>query len=153
MTDPSNASDSATKSVTLTLVDDAPTVATSAASTSYTENDPAVAIDPALTLSDPDSATLASAEVKLTDAVSGDRIIVPAAYPVPGALNRHRLGDEHDLHQRLGLGQRLPRPAPRHQFREHQRRSDRRDASRAVQGVGCVSTITAATSKAVAVTP
>ncbi len=153
VTDPSNASDSATKSVTLTLVDDAPTVATSAASTSYTENDPAVAIDPALTLSDPDSATLASAEVKLTDAVSGDRIIVPAAYPVPGALTVTGSGTST-----ISISGSASVSAYRDLLRAISFESisdDPTGATRHVQfkASDAVSTITAATSKAVAVTP
>lgn len=84
--DPSNDSGTGTKAISLTLVDDPPSIATSGGSTAYTENATATAVDPALALTDPDSANLTSAEVKLTDPVAGDRLILPAAYVVPGSL-------------------------------------------------------------------
>ena len=61
-----NGGSTATVTVTVTCVDDAPTVNTSAGATSYTENDPATAIDPGLTVSDPDSTTLTGATVEIT---------------------------------------------------------------------------------------
>jgi hypothetical protein len=55
----------ATKSVAVTAVNDAPVLAAGGGSPSFTEDGPAVAIDPALALSDPDDATLASATVTI----------------------------------------------------------------------------------------
>ena len=53
-----------TTSLTVTAVNDAPQIV-SGATLAYTENDPATAIDTALTVSDGDSATLASASVTI----------------------------------------------------------------------------------------
>ena len=60
--------------IAVTDVDDPPTVATSAAATTYTENDPATAVDPGLILADADDADLAAATVQLTAGlqVAGD---------------------------------------------------------------------------------
>ena len=56
----------ATVTVTVTCVDDAPDVDTSAGALAYTENDPATAIDPAVTVTDADSANLTGATVRIT---------------------------------------------------------------------------------------
>ncbi len=62
--DATSFSAAAGKHVAVTAVDDAPVV-TSGATLAYTENDAATAIDPALTVSDPDSARLAGASVSI----------------------------------------------------------------------------------------
>ncbi|WP_372424705.1 DUF4347 domain-containing protein [Salinarimonas chemoclinalis] len=55
-----------TGTVTITAVNDAPVVTTSGGSAAYVENAAGVPIDPGLTVSDPDSGTLASATVSIT---------------------------------------------------------------------------------------
>src|SRR5258706_7471 len=62
----SNNLGSATRTITVTAVNDAPVVTTSTGALAYTENDPATAIDTGLTVSDADSATLTGATVALT---------------------------------------------------------------------------------------
>lgn len=62
--------DSDTSVITVTAVNDAPVLANGAAQT-FTENGTAVAIAPALTLSDADHATFASATVSIANFVSG----------------------------------------------------------------------------------
>jgi hypothetical protein len=67
VTDSGAASSSgATKDIAITPVNDAPTVTTTAGSVAYTENDPASVIDPALTVTDPDSANLSGATIQIT---------------------------------------------------------------------------------------
>ncbi len=65
-TDGSNASNNATKSVSVTAVNDAPVVTTSGGTTAYTENGAGLAIDAGLTVSDADSANLTGATVSIT---------------------------------------------------------------------------------------
>jgi len=55
-----------TGTVTITAVNDAPVVTTSGGSAAYVENAAGVPIDPTLTVSDPDSGTLATATVSIT---------------------------------------------------------------------------------------
>ncbi len=59
-------SNTATKDIVITPVNDAPTVTTSVGSLSYAESDPPTVIDPGVTVSDPDSATMASATIQIT---------------------------------------------------------------------------------------
>jgi hypothetical protein len=59
------------KTVTVTPVNDAPVVTTSAGVTNYTEDQPAVAIDTGLTVADVDNANLASATVTITNVQDG----------------------------------------------------------------------------------
>ena len=49
-----------------TALNSPPTVTTSAGATAYTENDPPTAIDPSLTVTDPDDATLVAAKVRIS---------------------------------------------------------------------------------------
>ncbi|GAB3590029.1 hypothetical protein GCM10027345_44460 [Hymenobacter daeguensis] len=65
-TDNSAGNNSASATTTVTPVNDAPVVATSGGSTAWTQGGGAVAVDAALTVSDIDNATLASATVRLT---------------------------------------------------------------------------------------
>ena len=55
-----------TASITVTAVNDAPTVTTTGSALAYTENDPATVIDAGLTVSDPDNANLDSVIVRIT---------------------------------------------------------------------------------------
>uniref|UniRef100_UPI00262434A2 DUF4347 domain-containing protein n=1 Tax=Zoogloea sp. TaxID=49181 RepID=UPI00262434A2 len=64
--DGSASSSAATRDITITAVNDAPVVTTSGSALAYTENDSATAVDTGLTVSDVDTATLASATVSIT---------------------------------------------------------------------------------------
>ncbi|HEX8084277.1 MAG TPA: tandem-95 repeat protein [Solirubrobacteraceae bacterium] len=59
-------SNAATKSLSITRVNDAPTLTTTASALSYTEGDGAVAVDNGLTLTDPDSTQIQGATVQIT---------------------------------------------------------------------------------------
>ena len=61
-------SNTATKNIAITAVNDAPTIDTTDTALSYTEGDGAVAVDTGITITDPDSANLASATVDADDA-------------------------------------------------------------------------------------
>ncbi|HSE31384.1 MAG TPA: choice-of-anchor Q domain-containing protein, partial [Pyrinomonadaceae bacterium] len=64
--------DTDTVNITVNAANDAPVVTTTAGNLSYTENDPATAIDPGLTVTDGDSANLVGATVAITSGfVSG----------------------------------------------------------------------------------
>src|SRR6202035_1847367 len=67
VTDNSNVSSSQPVTFTITGSNDAPAVEAHNSTLSYTENQAPAAIDPALTLSDVDSATLRSATVQISD--------------------------------------------------------------------------------------
>jgi Bacterial Ig domain/Calx-beta domain len=58
--------DTDTVNITVNAANDAPVVTTTAGNLSYTENDPATAIDPGLTVTDIDSANLVGATVAIT---------------------------------------------------------------------------------------
>lgn len=60
--DPSAA---ATRDITITAAPDGPVIATTASPLAYTENDGAVAVDPGLTLTDPDSTLIGGASVRI----------------------------------------------------------------------------------------
>jgi hypothetical protein len=60
------ASNVATRGVTLTGANDAPTVTTTAGNTAYTQGGPSVTVDSGATASDVDSANLASAQVRIS---------------------------------------------------------------------------------------
>jgi hypothetical protein len=57
----------ATVDVTISGLDDPPVVTNTAPATHYTEGDPATVIDSGVTVSDPDSANLQSAQIKIVD--------------------------------------------------------------------------------------
>ena len=61
-----NLSNIVTRTITVTAVNDAPVVTTSGGSASFTEDGPAVAADPGVTITDVDSATLASGTISIT---------------------------------------------------------------------------------------
>ena len=56
----------ATRAIDVTAVNDAPQVTTTVAALAYTENDPATAVDSALSVSDVDSTQLTGATVSIT---------------------------------------------------------------------------------------
>jgi hypothetical protein len=59
-------SNTASKAITITAVEDAPSVTTTGIALGYTENQGATAIDPALNISDPDSTQMSGATVAVT---------------------------------------------------------------------------------------
>ncbi len=67
-----NLSSVQTTTLSITAVNDPPTVTGQATSVSFTENSAAVTLSPSLTASDPDSLTLASATVKISGSFAGD---------------------------------------------------------------------------------
>jgi hypothetical protein len=79
------ASNTATRDVNVTASDTPPTVVNSAGSLTYTENDPATAIDPAVAVSDPDSANLTGATVQITgNHAAGEDVL---SYVQPGGVS------------------------------------------------------------------
>ena len=67
-----NGGDSATVSVTVTCVPDAPTLVNSAGTTTYTEDAGPVVVDPAVQIANPDGLEITGASVTLTDDLAGD---------------------------------------------------------------------------------
>src|SRR5207253_6493142 len=83
-----NLSNTATRDIDVSAVNTAPTVTTSSGSTAYTEGDPATTIDGALTVSDPDTANLASAQVRIsTGFQSGDDLVFVNQNGISGVYN------------------------------------------------------------------
>ena len=80
--DGTTASAAATRDLTVTPVDDPPVVTTSAGTTAFTEDGGPVAVDGALTVTDPDSAQLTGATV----AITADHDAVEDVLAVAGAL-------------------------------------------------------------------
>ena len=68
-------SNSDTRIVAVTAVNDAPVVTVTSGNTTYTEGDPAVAIDPSLTVADVDSTNLNGATVTITNFVAGEDLL------------------------------------------------------------------------------
>jgi hypothetical protein len=84
----SAASNTATRSVSVTAVNDAPVVTTSGGSTAYTEGAAAVAVDGALTASDVDSGNLTSASVSITTGFGpGDTLTFSGQNGITGSYN------------------------------------------------------------------
>lgn len=65
-------SNTATRSITVASVNDAPTVTATATPLAYTENDAAAAVDAGLAVSDPDNINLTGATVSITNFVAGE---------------------------------------------------------------------------------
>lgn len=87
VTDGTTASSASTKTVTVAGVNDAPVVATSGGTTSYTENAAATAIDAALTVADIDNTNQSSATVTLTtNFVSGGEDVLSCPSPSGGIV-------------------------------------------------------------------
>jgi hypothetical protein len=78
-------SNTATRDVSVTASDTPPTVVNSAGALTYTENDPATAIDPGVAVSDPDSADLTGATVQITgNHAAGEDVL---SYVQPGGVS------------------------------------------------------------------
>jgi hypothetical protein len=81
-------SDPATRDIGITPVNDAPVVTTSDGSTSYTQGDPATAIDSGLTVNDVDDASIEGAQVQFTSGFeSGDELVFVDQAGISGAYN------------------------------------------------------------------
>ncbi|HEX8648391.1 MAG TPA: tandem-95 repeat protein [Thermoleophilaceae bacterium] len=81
-------SNTATKNIIVTPVNDAPTVNTSAGDTAYTENSPAATIDSALTVSDPDDTNLEGGQVRISSGFqSGDDLVFVNQNGISGVYN------------------------------------------------------------------
>jgi hypothetical protein len=77
------ASNIATRTVDVTGTDTPPTVIDAAGSLAYTENDPSAPIDPAVAVTDPDSANLTGATVALTgNHAAGEDVLALPTQPV-----------------------------------------------------------------------
>jgi VCBS repeat-containing protein len=75
-----NGGSTATVSVTVTCSGDAPVVASAAGALAYTENDPATAIDPSLTVTDADAGgTITGATVQITGNYAGTQDVLALA--------------------------------------------------------------------------
>jgi hypothetical protein len=77
--DDGDATDTHDVALTVTAVNDRPTVATTAGSTAWTEGSPAVRIDTGVTVADVDDADLEGATVVLANGRTGDRLVFPDA--------------------------------------------------------------------------
>jgi VCBS repeat-containing protein len=78
----------ATVSITITGVNDAPVVSTSAGSTPYTEDDPATTIDGAVTISDRDDTSLEGGQVRISSGFqSGDELVFVNTPQITGNYN------------------------------------------------------------------
>jgi hypothetical protein len=78
-------SDTATQTIEVTA--EPPTVIATAAALDYTENDPAVVVDPGVTVADADDDELDSAEVELVDPKPGDELAYATTAGVSGTVN------------------------------------------------------------------
>ena len=78
-----------TRAVAVTLVNDAPTVGASGGSAAFTEGAAAVAVDPGLILTDPDSTQISGATVQITGNYAGaeDILALPLQANIAGAYN------------------------------------------------------------------
>ncbi|WP_158630116.1 S-layer homology domain-containing protein [Cohnella sp. AR92] len=86
--DEGTVSNTTTRTVTVAATDQTPVVSASSGSTAYAAGAPAVAIDPGITISDRDSATLASATVSIIGGfLPGDTLSFPDAGPIRGAYD------------------------------------------------------------------
>jgi hypothetical protein len=87
--DSASSSAPATRGIAITATDTPPTVSTASGALAYTENDPAAAIDPAVTVSDPDSVDLTGATVQITGgyAAGQDVLALPAQPLVSGSFD------------------------------------------------------------------
>ena len=80
--DASSTSAPATRAISVNATDNAPDVDNSPGALAYTENDPATAIDTAITITDADSATLTGATVQITgNYANGEDVLAMAPQP------------------------------------------------------------------------
>src|SRR5918999_2326397 len=75
------------RDVTVAAANDSPTVTSSAGTTSYTENAAATAIDPGLTVTDPDDVNLERATVAITSGFAGgDELVFSDQLGITGSV-------------------------------------------------------------------
>lgn len=74
------------RTITVTAVDDAPTVSTSGGSTAYTEQAAAVVVDGAVGFTDPDGPAPTKATVTIVSPVAGDELLFTDAGGITGSL-------------------------------------------------------------------
>jgi VCBS repeat-containing protein len=82
-----NGNSTGTVSVTVNCSNDLPVVGLAATALAYTENDAATAVDGSATITDPDDASIESAEVKLTNPQSGDELSYATTNGIAGTVN------------------------------------------------------------------
>jgi hypothetical protein len=89
VTDPTSLpSNTSTRDVTLTATNDTPKLATSSGSTVYADGDPAVPVDPGLTLTDPDDSTVQGAVVRISQGfAAGDELTFVDQSGITGTYN------------------------------------------------------------------
>lgn len=82
------ASNAATRNVTVAATNDAPAVATSSGPTAYTEGAAATAVDPGVTVADPDSANMTSARIRISSGFQpGDELAFDPQTGISGSYN------------------------------------------------------------------
>ena len=121
----------ATRTITVAPVNDAPAITTSAGPLSYTENDPATAIDGGLVLTDPDS-QITGATVQITGNHASPEDVLALASPPAGITPSYDSGDRHADAQRHRDRRRLPGRAARRDVPQHVEQPEHRDAHRDV---------------------
>lgn len=87
--DPDDATSApASRGVTVTATDDAPTLVAGGGAPIYQEGDPALAVDSAITVADPDSATLTGATVTITGnlAAAEDELVYTTVHGITGTF-------------------------------------------------------------------
>jgi hypothetical protein len=87
--DVNNLSDPVTRDITVTPVNDAPVVTTTAGSTAYTEGDPATTVDSGVTVADVDDTELEGAQVRISESSfqSGDELVFAPQNGISGVYN------------------------------------------------------------------
>ncbi len=134
--DGTSSSAPASKTVSVTAVNDAPTVTTSGGTVTFTEDQPAVAVDSGVVVADVDNANLASATVTITNPQDGaaETLGATSCGGLDGDPGAQQPGDQRqpagghlpDLPALGGLRQQLaePRrlPQPHRQLRRQRRR-------------------------------
>ena len=81
-------SNTGTRDMTLTATNDTPRLVTSSGSTVYDDGDPPVAVDPGLTLTDPDDSTLQGAVVRISQGLeAGDELTFVDQSGITGTYN------------------------------------------------------------------
>ncbi|MBO9523325.1 MAG: tandem-95 repeat protein [Nocardioidaceae bacterium] len=76
-----------TRTVNVSAVDDPATITTSAGSTAYTEQNPAVVVDGALTVTDVDGGTLSTATASITGPLAGDTLAFTPTASITGSFD------------------------------------------------------------------
>jgi hypothetical protein len=82
-----NLSSFATTTISITAINDPPTLTGTAASASFTENGASVTLSPNVTVSDPDSLTLSGATVQVNGSFAGDGDVLAATGTVSISVN------------------------------------------------------------------